>query len=151
MADSRLTGTHRVGAEPQRNLTFRIDGSTITYDSTQPGGSAVVGRAVGLKAGTAGQVELVADAQMVLGLLYVVEPDGGCGVTVEGVVRLPGGDTPPTSGKRIVGATLSAARGYVRAAAAAPGTYAAATADEIAAARGIVFDATTSTAIEVLL
>lgn len=144
MPDARLTGTHRVGAEPQRNLTFRIDAATITYDATQPGGAAVVGRAVGLKAATAAIVELVADAQRVLGKLINVEADGACTVITEGVVQLPGGDAPPAIGTAIVGASLSAARGYVRAAAAA-------TLADVQASRGIVLDPTTTTAVEVLL
>lgn len=152
MADPRLTGTHRVGAEPQRNLTFRIDASTITYGgATVPNGSAVIGRAVGLVNASAGVVELVADGQKVLGKLLNVEADGACTVECEGVVLLPGGDAPPATGSAIVGATLAAARGYVRAAAASGATYAEGASDDALAARGLVLDGTVTTAVEVLL
>jgi hypothetical protein len=143
MPDLRLTGVNRVGAD-QLNLTFRVDAATIVYDATLPGGSAVVGRAVGLKAASGGLVELVADGQRVLGKLLQVEADGACSIAVTGVVTLPGGDAPPAVGLPIVGATLAAARGYIRAAASA-------TAADLLAMRGTVFDPTTSTAIEVHL
>jgi len=144
MPDARLTGTNRLGAEPQRNLTFRIDGTTITYDGTQPNGTAVAGRAVGLKSGSPGIVELVADAQMVVGLLRHVEQDGACMVVTDGVVNLPSGDAAPGVGTRIVGGTLATARGYVRAASSA-------VAAETVAARGMVIDNAVTTALEVLL
>jgi hypothetical protein len=149
MPDPRTTGLHRVGAEPAQTLTFLIDNSTITFDKTQVGGSAVVGRAVQLVA--AGTVALTLDGGRVLGKLIQVETNLVCSVQCMGVVQLPGGDAPPAFGNRIVGATLSGVRGYIRAPAATGAAYAEAAADDQAAAGHRVLDAAVSTAIEVAL
>lgn len=96
--------------------TFLIDGATITYSASAAGGSAAVGKAVGLVAGTEDTVELVADAQAVLGRLIVVEPDGACVVQIAGVVELAAGNAVTLlRGGSVVGALGPAsARGYVR-------------------------------------
>src|SRR5574338_644806 len=98
-----------------RAVTFKIDGSTITYDATQSLGSAVAGRAVGLVAGTQNTVELVDAGDTVLGRLDHVEPDGGCAVQIEGECKLPQGDgVDVVRGQPIMGALgASSARGYI--------------------------------------
>lgn len=142
MPDPRLV-THRLGTEYQRRLTYKADGVDIVYDETQPGGSAVVGRAVMLSGN--GIVRLTADASPVLGKLIAVEPGNFCTVQVGGNCDLPQGTgAAAVAGSKIVGALLTAARGYIRLAAAA-------TLAEVAVADHVVDDATTSTAIEVNL
>jgi hypothetical protein len=142
MADPRLV-TNRIGAEPKRPHTFKADGSgDIVYDSTQIGGSAVVGRAVMLSGN--GVIRLTADATRVLGKLVKVEPDGFCHVEVDGAVDLPSNGTT-TANTAIVGALgPSSVRGYIRSAVAA-------TASDVAVQRGLVIDATTASAVEVYL
>jgi hypothetical protein len=97
-------------------LTFLSDGSTIAFSRTAAGGSTAVGLAVGLVAGTEDTVELVADAQAVLGRLIVVEADGACVVQVGGVAEFRAGNAVTLlRGGRLVGALGAAsARGYVR-------------------------------------
>jgi len=145
MPDPRNT-THRLGTEYQRRLTFRADNSDITYDATQPGGSAVVGRAVVLSGN--GIVRLTGAASAVLGKLMLVEPAQSgapwCTVTVGGTIDLPKGDGTITAGTKIVGDLVTAARGYVR-------SVAAATLAEVAVADHHVYDATTATAVEINL
>lgn len=142
MADPRQSTT-RKGIRPQIE-TFPIDGTSITYDSTQARGSAVVDRAVKISANN--QVGLVDTDQRVLGKLLHVEPDGMAAVQTGGYVELPGGNgatlTPNTP---IVGAQgVSSALGYIK-------TAAAATLAQVAAQRGVITDASVSTAVEVLL
>jgi hypothetical protein len=146
MPDPRNT-THRIGTEYQRRLTFRADGTDIVHDATQPGGSAVVGRAVMVSGN--GIVRLTGAASPVLGKLVLVEPNQGggagwCTVVVGGTIDLPKGDGAITVDSKIVGDVLSAARGYVR-------SVAAATLAEVAVAKHHVLDVTTATAIEVNL
>lgn len=150
MADPRVASTNRVGSEPQNVQTFKADGSDITFDATQPGGSAVVGRAVMLTTGI-GVVRLTGAGSPVLGKLLHVENDGYCAVQIGGVVTLPKGDGTIAVGDKIVGDVVTAARGYIRGAAAPGAAYAEAAADESAVSRHIVLDVTTATAIEVSL
>jgi hypothetical protein len=114
MADPRKASTNRIGTNPVRPLTYKIDGVDIVYDAAQPNGSAAVGRAVMLSGN--GIVRLVADASKVEGKLIHVEPDGYCKVECGGVVELPAGNAATvTAGSRIVGALGPAsARGYIR-------------------------------------
>ncbi|GIW06367.1 MAG: hypothetical protein KatS3mg060_1172 [Dehalococcoidia bacterium] len=130
-----------IGAE---YVTFRIDNATITYDATQPGGSAVVGRAVGLSA--AGTVELVANGDEVLGKLIAVEPNLTATVQTGGYCTLPGGQGASlTLGKRIVGALGPGnARGYIR-------EVNTSVAAELGVARGLIVDASTASATVVRL
>lgn len=117
-------------------VTFIADGITITYDNTQKGGSAVVGRAVRLVPGTPQTVELIGDAEHLLGELMIVEKDLKCTVKIAGVLDLPGGTAATlTPGSKVVGAVLVAAEGYVR-------SVAAATLAEVAVAEGQILDAT---------
>lgn len=145
MPDPRNT-TNRVGTEYQRRLTFRADNSDITYDSTQGGGSAVVGRAVMLSGN--GIVRLTGAATHVLGKLVLVEPASAgapwCTVVVGGTIDLPKGDNAIAAGDRVIGDTLSAARGYVRG-------VVAATASDVAQGDHRVYDASVTTAVEINL
>lgn len=130
------------GIDPQP-VTFKADGVTITYDSTQKGGSAVVGRAVRLMPGTAQTVELIGDAEHLLGELMIVEQDLMCTVKIGGVLDLPGGTGATlTPGSKVVGAVLVAAEGYVR-------SVAAATLAEVAVAEGQILDATDTTHVQI--
>jgi hypothetical protein len=137
MADPRNTiDWEGLGKEAE---PFIIDASTITYDVTQVLGSAQVGLAVTLSA--AKTVALTADGDAVIGKLLQVESDGKCAVQTEGWCQLPGGTGATlTLGTKIVGALLSAARGYIR-------TAASGTATELVKARGFIGDAGTTTAV----
>ena len=139
MADPRSTTTNRVGTEPRRPLTFKADGSDIVYSATAAGGSAVVGRAV-LISGN-GVVRLTGAGSAVHGKLLQVEPDGYCTVECGSVVTLPKGDGAITAGDRVCGDLQGANRGYVRSAVAA----------EVLVAAGFVLDASTATAVEIML
>lgn len=149
MADIRVTSTHRKGTEPQRPLTFKADGTDIVYSAAAVGGSTVVGRAVMLSG--AGIVRLTGAGSPVLGQLVKVEWDGNCTIMTQGVVELPKGDNAIAVGDKIVGDTLSAARGYIRGAGAPGAAYAEAAADDSAVSAHKVLDATTAAAIEVML
>lgn len=143
MADPRLS-VNFDGIKPVK-VTYKSDNSTIIYSATEDNGSAVVGRAVTLTAGTAKTVELVADGEAVEGKLLEVLKDNYCVVQVGGYMQLPGGTSATlTRGKKIVGDLLSAAEGYIREV--AEGTPA-----ELAVARGRIIDPTTTTAIDVIL
>lgn len=125
--------------------TFIADGVTLIFDRTVPRGHAAVGRAVSIKSATDNVIELSADAQAILGRLERIEPDGKCVVQVGGYTKLPAGTTPNlVRGGKLVGALLSAARGYVR----APVT---ATNADVLAARGMVVEATDTTNVGVFL
>lgn len=101
-----------------RAVTFKIDGVTITYDRTKPNG-------IGVAAGTGPMVMLSAndtvaltnDGAAVLGKLIKVESDNFATVQEDGYITAPKGDSSigtATRGRKIVGATRAAARGYVR-------------------------------------
>lgn len=144
MADPRLTvGWDEAGA---LNLSFIIDDSTITYSATVSGGSSQVGLAVRLNA-DAGVIELVGDAEHVLGKLIKVEQDGLANVQVKGHMTLPAGDGVGslTLGKKIIGDLGAAgAEGYIR-------EVATGTAAELGLARGFTMDDSTLTAVQVFL
>lgn len=93
--------------------TFIIDNSTITFSATSANGSAVVGRAVSLSADET--VKLAADGEAVIGKLMTVEADLKATVQIGGVMTLGAGTAAAvTRGKRIVGALLSGAPGFIR-------------------------------------
>jgi len=143
MTDPRATVV-RKGIKPEIE-TYTIDGSTITYDSTKAGGAAatMIGKAVTLS--THGTVALAADADPILGELVQVEWDGACSVKTRGYLSLPGGNGATlTPGTKIVGAlNASSEKGYIR-------TCAAATLAEVNKSRGLIIDASVTTAVEVL-
>lgn len=149
MADPRATTTNRIGTEPRRPLTFKIDNSDITYSATAPGGSAVVGRAVMVSG--AGIVRLTGAGSGVLGKLLQVEADGYCTVECGSVVTLPKGDNAIAVNDKIVGDTLSSARGYIRGCVEPTGSYVEGTAEDSSRGSHRVLDVTTATAIEVML
>lgn len=124
--------------------TYKIDDSTITYDASQPGGSAQVGLAVTFSA--ADTVALTADADEVVGKLILVEADDKCTVQTDGTMTLPGGDGATlTLGTKIVGDLgASSAKGYIRSAASAQ-------AAELLVGRGRIENAGTTTAVVVTL
>jgi hypothetical protein len=124
--------------------TFKIDDSTITYDATQEGGSAAVGKGVTLSGNDT--VALVGDGEKVEGMLLHVESDGVAAVVTEGVVELPGGaGASLTRGKKIVGDLgPSSAKGYIR-------EVATATAAELGVARGSIRNTADTAAVVVKL
>ncbi len=142
MADPRL-GTTRKGIRPDVE-TFPIDASTITFDATKARGSAQVDLAVTISANN--QIALANTNDPVLGQLLLVEPDGMAAVQTGGYVNLPGGVSATlTPGSKIVGAQgASSARGYIK-------TADPAQIGQVANARGIITDASVTTAVEVVL
>lgn len=99
------------------SVTMIADNSTITYDATQAGGSAVVGRAVELVGSTSdGVVELADDGAVIFGKLIKVEADLKCVVQIRGFCDLPGGNAATlTVGTKIVGAlNASSAKGFIK-------------------------------------
>lgn len=141
MADPRLQVVNE-GVEP-RYRTYLIDASTILFDATKTGGSASVGLAVTFSA--ANTVALAADGNAVVGKLIQVEPNSVCRVQIAGCMTLPAGTGAAlTRGKKIVGALLSAASGYIR-------EVATATAAELGVARGYISNAAVTTAVELEL
>jgi hypothetical protein len=127
-------------------VTFKIDNSTITYDSTEVRGCASTMRdmAVGLSA--AETVELVGDGEEVVGKLIEVFADNYCTVQVGGVMTLPGGSGATlTLGKKIVGdLDALSAEGYIR-------EVNTAQAAELGVCRGQIWDAGTTTAVVVYM
>jgi hypothetical protein len=143
MADPRLSasieGVNAVYA------SFIADGSTVVYSATEIGGSAQVGLAVTLVAGSENTIQTVADAELVLGKLIKVEADGVATVQIAGGMTLPGGTSATlTPGKKIVGDLLVSAEGYIR-------MQADATLGEVAVGRGIIVSDDPTTAVEVYL
>ena len=142
MADPRKTLSYQgVNAE---YATFKIDNSTITYDSTQDGGSSVVGRAVTLSADAT--VKLAGDGDAVTGRLMTVESDGFCTVLTDGFAEFPAGaGATLTLGSKIVGDLDGSGNpGFVRA-------VDTAVAAELGKARGAIVDASDTTAVVVNL
>lgn len=135
------------------DLTFKIDNSTITYDATKANGAdtTMIGKAVTLSADDT--VALAADGDAVVGKLIAVEGDNKCSVRVHGFVTLPGGSGATlTRGKKIVGALGAAsAKGYIRDVVVAAASYAAAEANEMQKARGLIISVGTTTAVGILL
>jgi hypothetical protein len=139
VADPRLTVSNE-GVEP-RYRTYLIDNSQITFSATTAGGSAQVGLAVNFSA--ANTVQLAGDGEAVIGKLLNVEANLVCRVQIGGCMTLPAGTGASlTRGKKIVGAVLVAARGYIR-------EVATATAAELGVARGFIANAAVTTAVEV--
>lgn len=125
------------------NLTFIADGSSVTFDRDEEGGSAQVGLAVNLSASKT--IQTAGDGEVVIGVLLSVEPDGTCTVQVGGVATFKGGTSATlTPGTAIVGDLLSSAEGYIQTA--GTGSVAAA-----AAGRGRILDASDTSAVKVLL
>lgn len=123
--------------------TFAIDNSTITYSATAANGSSQVGLAVAFS--THGTVELAGDGEEIVGKLINVEKDNFCTVQTGGYMTLPGGTSATlTPGKQIVGDLLVSAEGYIR-------EVATGTAAELGVSRGMIVDASTTTAVVVRL
>lgn len=141
MADPRLDVRYEgIGAE---YVTFKIDNSTITYSATVANGSSQVGLAVAFSDDET--VELAGDGEEIVGKLISVTKDNYCTVQVAGYMTLPGGTSATlTNGKKIVGDLLVAAEGYIR-------EVAEGTAAELAVARGMIIDNSTTTAVVVRL
>lgn len=142
MADPRQATT-RKGIRPTVE-TFPIDASTITFDATKARGSAQVDLAVKISANN--QIALADTNDPILGQLLLVEPDGMAAVQTGGYVNLPGGQSATlTPGSKIVGAQGAAsAKGYIKTA--DPAQLA-----QVAAGRGMITDASVTTAVEVML
>jgi|SRR6185503_5786572 len=138
MADPRVIDFEGID---EAFATFKFD-SSIVYDKTKVGGAAQVGLAVTLS--DDGIVGLVADGEAVAGKLVQVEPDV-CNVQIEGGMTLPAGTGATlTNNKKIVGALLIAAKGYIREAASG-------TAAELVLARGRIIDNSVTNAVKVIL
>ncbi len=118
-----------------RRATYSIDNSTITYDKTKAFGSAQAGVNLAVTLSGNDIVALVADADAVLGILELVEPDGKCTVSVGGHLKFKKGNgATVTVGKHIVGALGAAsAKGYIR-------DVATGTAAELGKQRGVIED-----------
>lgn len=120
--------------------TFKIDNSTITYDSTKEGGSVSVGLAVTLTGQSDDTVALVGDGERILGKLITVAKDLYCTVQIRGGMTLPGGTSATlTVGSLIVGDLLVSAKGYVQ------------TSTDGAVGRGFIINNDTTTAVQVYL
>lgn len=113
--------------------------NTIVFDKTKANGSAQVGLAVTIESD--GVVSLVGDGENVFGKLISVESDGFCVVQTGGYMTLPGGTSATlTAGLKIVGDLLSAAEGYIQA-----------VSTQHTVSRGMIVDASTTTAVVVRL
>jgi len=128
------------------NAPVVVDNSTITYSATATGGSSQVGLAVNFSA-DAKVIQLVGDAEFVLGKLISVESDLRGNVQVKGHMTLPAGSgvASLTLGKKIIGDLGAAsAEGYIR-------EVDTAVAAELGLARGYALDDATLTAVEIYL
>ena len=106
--------------------TFQGDGNTIQYDITKPGRSDAVGKAFRINAN--GKGVLVADGEPIDGKVLEVDDDNKfTGAYMFGGLTLPiGASQVVAQGDRLVGALgPGSAKGYVKAAAAAPSALAA--------------------------
>jgi len=139
MADPRLDVS--VDGVDIETMPAKIDGVTITYSATAVGGSAGVGLAVNMSASKT--IQLAGDGEPVIGKLLKVESDGIATVQIGGGMTLPGGTGATlTPGSKIMGDLLVAAKGYIQ-------TITADAAGAVAG-RGMIYDATTTTAVEVI-
>lgn len=112
---------------------------TIVYSATTAHGSASVGLAVSVESD--GLVTLAGSGENVFGKLIKVESDGFCVVQTRGIMTLPGGTSATlTAGLKIVGDLLSSAEGYIQA-----------VSTEDTVSRGMIIDASTTTAVVVYL
>lgn len=141
MADPRKTTDNEgIGFRAQ---TFKYDNS-IVFDRTKKGCSAQAEAELAVTMTGDEQVGLVGDAERVTGKLLSADSDGFCTVQIEGGCTLKGGTGAAlTNGKRIVGALLAGAKGYIR--------DAAATAAEDAVAGHEIQNDAVSTAVKVML
>lgn len=122
--------------------TFKVNATNIVYSASQVNGSAQVGRAVTM--GAASKVDLVGDAEPVIGKLLEVYSDNFGAVQVGGFMTLPGGTGASlTLGRKIVGDTVGSTEGYIR--------EAANSASELIYANGEIIDASDTTAVVVRL
>lgn len=140
MSDPRLSAS--VDGIAPVYASFKVDASTITYDATKAGGSSQVGLAVNLS--THQTVQLAGNTEVVLGKLIKVESDGIATVQIAGGMTLPGGTSATlTPGSQIMGDLLVSDKGYIQTI----------TADAAGAVvgRGLIIDASTTTAVEVVL
>lgn len=132
-----------------------IDNSTITYDGTQPNGSAQVGFAV--KRSGNKTWALAGDGDPIEGALAQVESDGFCRVQVGGYVQLPGGNGATlTAGLKAVGALNSDSDpGYIKAVgetvSASPSQAEVQNAFKAARTKATIVDSATTTAVWVRL
>lgn len=142
MADPRASTKYE--GQGATYLTFAYD-STITFDNTKSGGSSSVGLAVTMTADS--KVGLTQDANRVAGKLIEVRTDGFCVVQVRGTMTLPAGNgATVTNNVSIVGALGAAsAKGYIR------NTAVATLAEVAVAGASVILDASTTTAVAVLL
>lgn len=113
---------------------------TIVYSATVANGSASVGLATSIESD--GVVTLAGSGENVFGKLIKVESDGFCVVQVAGIMTLPGGASATlTAGLKIVGDLGAAsAEGYIQA-----------VSTEDTVSRGMIIDASTTTAVVVRL
>lgn len=139
MADARAANSFVLGPKPHELATFVHD-ATIVYDADEDGGSAQVGLAVSIESDNV--VTLAGSGENVLGKLIAVDSDGFCTVQHSGFMTLPGGASATlTAGLKIVGDLGAAsAEGYIQA-----------VSTEDTVSRGMIIDASTATAVVVLL
>lgn len=139
MADPRAANSFELGPFPHQVATFVHD-STIVYNAALVGGAAQVGLAVSVESSNV--ITLAGSGENVLGKLLSVDSDGFCSVQHSGFMTLPGGDSATlTAGLKIVGDLASgAAEGYIQA-----------VSTEDTVSRGMIIDASTATAVVVLL
>ncbi|KPV54851.1 hypothetical protein SE17_01165 [Kouleothrix aurantiaca] len=132
-------------------VTMKCDGSTIVYDNSKPNGSAQIGLAAAVSADKT--VALTQDGDPVFGKITKVEIGNFCVVQRRGGMKLPGGNGATlTAGRRVVGALgASSARGYIRAVAAATGSYVQGTMQDALNGRGEIVDASDPTAVALFL
>jgi len=119
--------------------------TSIVYDATKKGGSQQAEDGLAVTLTSDKKVGLVGDGEAVEGLLILVEPDGRCSVQTGGYMPFKAG-TGASLGldKKIVGALLSAAKGYIR-------EVATGVAAELGVARGRIIDNDDTSAVIVKL
>ena len=138
MADARAANSFELGPKPHEIATFAHD-ATIVYDADVVGGSAQVGLAVSIESDNL--VTLAGSGENVLGKLLSVDSDGFCSVQHAGFMTLPGGTSATlTAGLKIVGDLLVSAEGYIQA-----------VSTEDTVSRGMIIDASVTTAVVVKL
>jgi hypothetical protein len=127
-------------------LTYKVDGVTLFYDRTQPNGiGKAAGTGIAVMLSNDDTVALTNDGACVEGDVIKIESDGFATVRRWGLAKLPKGDSgigTATRGRKIVGATLAGARGYIR-------DVNTATAAELGLMRGEIINVADATAIVV--